>query len=383
MGFDLDSDKLHAWYGGNYYEPPPPPPPATTEGGDAPPVPASWARTHWGPKDWPGKRPGDALVMGRFLPVHRGHAWLFARAAAAVSGKVQLVVAGTKGDFIDVAVRAGVVQSLIPAPSCGRVVTALEVGRMGEPDGDGFWAPWLEWLSAQSHLKNVTTLVAADPKAERFAQLAKLEFVLVDRTTVSASGTSIRRAPWKYWNDIAPALRGPFTSCVSLVGPEGAGKTTLARKLREHFKTSLANEYTVDFLRAEGRDAPTKQELAGPIWNGQAEAWAQAKARATRFFIADSDHLTLALWSRRLSGTLIKKEPQRPGLTLLLDDATPWLGPKDRDEPAHRQQMVIEFRRLLTGRGWPFHVLDGPREGRFDQAVARIEDWIRTNPMSH
>ena len=188
MGFDLDGDKLHAWYGGNYnYEPPPPPPPATTEGGDAPPVPASWAQTHWGPKDWPGKRPGDALVMGRFLPVHRGHAWL-----------------------------------------------------------------------------------AAEPKAERFAQLAKLEFVLVDRTTVSASGTSIRRAPWKYWNDIAPALRGPFTSCVSLVGPEGAGKTTLARKLREHFKTSLANEYTVDFLRAEGRDAPTKEELAGPIWNGQA-----------------------------------------------------------------------------------------------------------------
>lgn len=383
MGFDLDTDEFRAWYGGGYqYEPPPGPPPATTDGGVLHPEPMRWASTQWAAHS-PGQRPGDALVMGRFFPVHIGHVSLFARAAAAVAGKLQVVVAGTKGDFIDAGTRALVAAHLVPRSRRGLVVSALEIGRMGEPDGDSFWAPWLEWVASQSHLKNVTTLVAADPKAERFAQLAKLEFVLVDRTTVSASGTAIRRAPWKYWDDIAPGLRGHFTSSVSLVGPEGAGKSTLAKKLREHFKTSLANEYTVDFLRAEGRDAPTVSELDGLIWNGQTEAWAAAKARATRFFIADTDHLTLALWSRRLSGTPIKKEPQRPGLTLLLDDATPWLGPKDRDEPAQRQQMVTEFRRLLTGRGWPFHVLDGPREGRFDQAVARIDDWIRTNPMSH
>lgn len=384
MGFDLDSDELRAWYGGGYNaEPPPGPPPATTEGGELAPGPATWATPLWGPKDWPGKRPGDALVMGRFFPVHRGHAYLLARAAAAVAGRVHVVVAGTKGDFIDVSARASTAANLVPRNSLGSVLSALEVGRMGEPDGDSFWTPWLEWVAAQRPLKPVTTLVAADPKAERFAQLARLEFVLVDRTQVSTSGTAIRREPWTYWNDIAPALRGPFTSCVALVGPEGAGKSTLAKKLRQHFKTSLANEYTVDFLRAEGRNQPTGPELSDAIWNGQTEAWAAAKARATRFFIADTDHLTLALWSRRLTGAVIKKEPQRPGLTLLLDDATPWLGPKDRDQPAQRQQLVTEFRRLLTGRGWDFHVIDGPREGRFDQAVARIEAWIRTNPMSH
>ena len=379
----MSFDDTRAWYGGGYYEEPPPPPPgATAHGGVVLPDTKTWLSTV--PK--PGatqRRAGNALVLGRFLPAHRGHAYLLARAAEAVEGRVYVVVSGSRGDFLDAGLRRDAVQALLPTPKVSEVVVARDVGRSGTPDGDAFWQPWLDWLAQRPRARECTTLVAADPQAERFAQLMKLDFVLVDRTTVGVSGTAIRRAPWKYWDDIAPALRAHFTSCVSLVGPEGAGKSYLARQLAAHYGTSAANEYTVDWLRGTGESTPAFSQLEGEIWNGVREAWRIARHRAFRFFIADTDHLTIALWARRLHDRVIKSEPVRPGLTLLMDDATPWSGPKERDEPEARAQMVVEFRRLLSARGWPFHVLSGPREGRFEQAVKHIDAWVRSNPMGH
>lgn len=376
------SDDERAWYGGGYSEPPPPPPPAPTmEGGLPPPTPAAWAATFTQVperKRWEG----DALVLGRFLPVHAGHVRLLAHAMQSCTGMLHVGVSTWRDDFIDFSARREALQSCLGGKRYGGTHAANQLGSRGEPDGDAFWAPWVEWVKSQKALGKCRVLVSGQPEAKRFAELADLKFELVDRAEVPVSATAVRRAPWKHWNDIAPNLRAPyFTSSVALVGPEGAGKSTLASALGRYFKTSVAFEYLPDWLRGTGNTMPTREQLAGEVWAGQRDSWNQARANAFRFFIADTDQLTIALWARRLYGEPIRFEPQRPGFTLLLDDASPWQGPKDRDEPSARQQMVIEFRRLLTGRGWPFAVLSGPREGRFAQAVEHLEKWIRSNPL--
>lgn len=380
MSWAADDD-ARAWYGGGYYEPPPLPPEATTEGGAPPPPTVDWARPHFEFGARAVKHQGDALVLGRFLPFHAGHARLLGRALQVVSGRVHVVIADWPDDFIDAASRAYAVADLLPRARSGKVLVAKQVGRRGEPDGDSFWAPWVEWLKAKKELSGCQVLVSGEPTAQRFAELAGLAFELVDRQELAVSGTAVRRAPWKHWDDIAPALRPHFTSSVALVGPEGAGKSTLASALGRHFQTSVAHEYLADWLRGTGNTMPTRAQMEGDVWNGQRFSWNLARGNARRFFIADTDQLTLALWARRLFGSPIRAEPWRPGFTLLCDDASPWMGPRDRDEPEARKQMVIEFRRLLTGRGWPFAVLEGPREGRFAQAVEHVEKWVRSNPL--
>ncbi|MBL8916057.1 MAG: AAA family ATPase [Archangium sp.] len=378
-----DDSRVLSWYGGAYYDPPPPPPPEpTTEGGNPPPTPDDWAKARSGNAvARPTRHAGDALVMGRFLPVHSGHARLLGEAMQAVNGKVLVAVAGWRDDFIDARERGQAAQFALQRERLGPLLVAREVGKRGEPDGDSFWAPWVEWLKAQKGAENVKVLVSGDPAAKRFAELAELKFELVDRSLEPMSGTAVRRAPWKYWDDIAPALRTHFTSTVALVGPEGAGKSTLASSLGRHFKTSVAHEYMPDWLRGTGNTMPTREQMGEEVWSGQGGSWRQARPNARRFFIADTDQLTIALWSRRLFGEPIRKEPMRPGFTLLCDDASPWMGPKDRDQPEARKQMVVEFRRLLTGRGWPFAFIEGRREQRFEQAVEHIEKWIRSNPL--
>lgn len=378
-----DDSRVLAWYGGGYYEPPPPPPPeATSEGGEVPPTTDTWAKAHAaGARARENQHQGDALVLGRFLPVHCGHARLVGHAMQAVNGKVLIGVSSWRDDFIDGRERGQQLQWALPRERIGPLLVAREVGKRGEPDGDAFWAPWVEWLKSTKGAENVKVLVAGEPAAKRFAELAELKFELVDRNELPMSSTAVRRAPWKYWDDIAPGLRHHFTSSVALVGPEGAGKSTLASALGRHFKTSVAHEYLANWVRGTGNALPSADQMSSEVWDGQRTAWNQARGNARRFFIADTDQLTIALWARRLFGEPIRKEPMRPGFTLLCDDASPWTGPKDRDQPEARKQMVVEFRRLLTGRGWPFAVLEGPREGRFAQAVEHIEKWVRSNPM--
>lgn len=373
-----------AWYGGGYYEPPEPPPQPpepTVEGGHAAGLVREWAQQQRGAAVAGKKRAGDALVLGRFLPLHSGHVRLLTRATEAVSGVLHVVVAARKSDFLGERAREEAVRESVMATRLGTVTTARDVGQQGEPEDDAFWQPWLEWVRARPALAGCKVLVAGDVKAERFAQLLKMDFVLVDRAEFALSATQVREDPWGLWDHIAPSLRSMFTGSVALVGPEGAGKSTLATQLGKHYGTSVAQEYVRTFLDASGAWQPSAEELRDAVWNGTRTGWARARERATKFFIADTDQLSLALWSLRLYGTFLKAEPVRPDFTVLLDDH-PWSGPKDRDQPEARRQFVEEFRRLLTVRGTPHVFISGPREGRFRQAVEAIEAWVKTKPLA-
>jgi NadR type nicotinamide-nucleotide adenylyltransferase len=383
MGLDCE-----AWYGGSYGpgpwdDPGPVAPPPRAEGRAGAPV-FDWARPQWDAIFGKGPRvPGDALVLGRFLPAHRGHAVLIARAAAHVQGTVHVGIACTTADFIAPRDRREAVQKLFPFGN-GRALEVSDVGRGPAGEGDAFWDPWLAWFRADPKLAACRTLVAGDPNARRFAELLGLSFLLVDRSELPLSASMIRADPWKHWNDIAPDLRSYFTRTVALVGPEGAGKSTLAKALGAHYRTSLATEYLPRWCQAMGVEVSSAQQLTVAVHGGQLRSIQLARRIAWGFCFADTEEVSLSLWSERLHGVRgwWEAEAEAPALTLLLEDAAPWLGRKDRDEPPQRLAFFDALRREWSARGWPFVVVGGPREARLGQAIAAIDAWVKERPAA-
>jgi NadR type nicotinamide-nucleotide adenylyltransferase len=379
MGFDVD-----AWYGASW-EPPEARQLQSETDFSSQETLESWrhqARTLLPP---PGpRRAGGALVLGRFYPPHLGHAFLLGTAERCVEGPVVAYVFGRKDDWLSVDVRRELVQGLLSRPG-SRVKLARDVAIPGTPEQPDFWKAWASWLRGRGLLPEIRTLLASDPRAEELARQLQLDFVLVDpeRRAVPISATMIRKDPWTHWRFIHPGARPAFTRSVVLLGPEGAGKTTLSKTLAKHYATTRAPESIEVWLAKNPGRTPERgdfEELA----RGERELLETARRGARKFFVADTDLLSLRLWKKRLHGvddaSLVT--PQHVGdLYLVLDDA-PWNGPAARNKPLERSDFVRACLDAVRAQGREPVILTGARESRAQAAMEAIAAWERTKPAA-
>lgn len=330
------------------------------------------------------KREGGALVLGRFNPPHLGHAFLLQSAEQAVKGPLLVFVVGHPQDRLSLLTRKLLVQQMVYHPR-NRVRTTSELPVTGSPHQPEFWKAWADWLRRQDLSPEIRTLVASDPQARALADELKMDFVLVDpeRRNVPISATMIRKAPWEHWSFIHPGARGCFAGSVVLMGPEGAGKTTLSQALARHYGTSRAAEFIAYWASKNPGKTPALDDFS-LLLREELEILRAARSSARRFFVADTDMLSLLLWKQRLHGgeDLSRALPWDMGdLYFVLDDA-PWLGPASRNEPAARAAFVRASMEAVRAHGRTPVLLTGPRESRAAAAIAAIDSWIRTNPSA-
>jgi NadR type nicotinamide-nucleotide adenylyltransferase len=379
MGLEVD-----AWYGSSW-SPPVAEPPRPETDFTAEETAESWrvqVRSLVTPQQ--SRREGGALVLGRFYPPHLGHAFLLQTAEWSVKGPVTAYVFGRTEDRLSAADRSALVQALVTNAG-SRAMSASDVSMPVSPEHPDFWKAWAAWLRKHALLTQVRALFASDPRAEEVARLLQLDFVLVDpeRRAVPISATMIRKDPWTHWRYIHPGARPAFARSVVLLGPEGVGKTMLSKTLAKHYATTRAPESIEEWVRKNQGQTPGPRDFA-ELARGQRELLETARRGARKFFVADTDLLSLRLWKKRLHGvddaSLVG--PRDVGdLYLVLDDA-PWTGPAARDEPAARSRFVQECLGAVRALGRTPVLLSGPRESRALGAMEAIAAWEQTRPAA-
>src|SRR5476649_1538413 len=189
------------------------------------------------------------LVIGKFLPYHRGHEHLIRVARAAVD-ELTILVCSIESEPIPGGVRHEWVRGA--NPTCRVIHVSEEVPQRPEDHPD-FWAIWTDLVAR--HAGRVDVVFTSEHYgAELAARLgARHECVDLDRRQVPVSGSAIRADPMANWDYLPEHVRPYFVRRVAVVGPESSGKTTLAQHLAEQFDTVWVREFGREYC--EGRDA--------------------------------------------------------------------------------------------------------------------------------
>ncbi len=180
------------------------------------------------------------MLLGKFLPPHLGHVYLVEFARNFVD-RLTVVVCSLQREPIPGIRRYEWMRELFPFDNVVHLTDELPQEPAEHPD---FWALWRAAL--QRVLPSRPDYIfASEAYGKPLAEVLGGRFVPVDpgRAVVPCSGTAVRTDPMTQWDYLPRCVRPWFVRRVVVFGPESTGKTTLARRLAEHFHTVCVPEY--------------------------------------------------------------------------------------------------------------------------------------------
>jgi HTH-type transcriptional regulator, transcriptional repressor of NAD biosynthesis genes len=265
------------------------------------------------------------LVLGKFLPPHKGHVYL-CEVARRMVDRLTIVVGTLAREPIAGEVRHAWMREMFPHD---RVVHLTDENPQDPSEHPEFWAIWRASLERVVRDK-VDVVFASDAYGSKLAEVLGARFVSVDpaRETFPISGTAVRTDPIGQWEYLPRCVRPHFAKRISIVGPESTGKTTLARALAKTLKTAMVPEWARHVLEAR------QGSLEGLDWMGLVRgqiASEESLARdCNRVLVCDTDPLITTVWADHLLGACpieLKAiaDARRYDLTLLTAPDVPWV----------------------------------------------------------
>lgn len=315
------------------------------------------------------------LVIGKFLPPHKGHHYLIDTALAA-SQHVDVLVCDRNGQPYPAELRAAWLRERHPRAHV-RVIPDI-----GDDDNSERWAQYTKAILGYTPDAVFTSEDYGDP----YAHFLGCRHVLVDkaRSRVPISGTIVRRDPLAAWDFLEPCVRAHFAKRIVLVGAESTGKTTLARDLAKALGTTWVPEY--GRLYAEGKqhsgDAWRTEEFV-TIAKEQNRVEDHLARTANRILVCDTNAFATSVWHERYMGTRSQEvealtRDRRYDLWLVSGDEIPFEQDGTRDGEHIRHWMHNRFIKRLNDIGAEYVVLNGTREERLRRAldlIAHATGW--------
>ncbi len=170
-----------------------------------------------------------------------------------------------------------------------------------------------------------------------------------------------------------------------LYGPESTGKTTLAAQLATHYKTLWVPEYMREYLETKWeteKQSIVREDLI-PIAQGQISLENIIAEKVQSLLICDTNLLELKVYSEYYYNgycpEFIKNEATKNdySIYLLTYIDIPWEEDILRDRPNDRKEMFRIFEAELRKQNFPYKILKGNKEERFNKAVKIIDNLLK------
>lgn len=315
----------------------------------------------------------SGLVLGKFLPPHKGHQYLVDFAQENVD-KLYIVVDNISNDVIPVKQRMKWMKSMFPKAEV--LTLRKELPQHPEEAPTDFWQRWEAGLK-EILPEKIDKVFASEDYGEKLASMlgAKFNIVDKDRANVPICATKIREMPIKFWDYIVDVAKPYFCKRVCIFGPESTGKSTLTEKLAEFFKTTYVPEYAKSVIeRCKG---DIKYENMEEIIIGHHQEIEDKVQIANKVLFVDTDAITSKIWSNELFGKYPKIADEiipkdKFDTYLLLNVDVPWVNDIHRYRPDNRQDFFNVCKKELEHYKRTFEIISGDWDKRFQTAKSSV-----------
>jgi HTH-type transcriptional regulator, transcriptional repressor of NAD biosynthesis genes len=317
------------------------------------------------------------LVLGKFMPLHRGHIALVEFALQHCNELIVLLCASEK-EPIPGSVRKHWLRETFESEKRVRIVhveydenelpntsvSSLEVSKK--------WADYI-WKK----FPGISMFFSSEPYGEYVADHLRISHFCFDqeRKTVPVSASAILSDPFTNWEYISLAARPYFGKKICISGSESTGKSTLAINLAKHYNTPVVEEMAREVI--EKTNDVVFEDLM-KIATLHAETINKKMKLVNKILICDTDVNITKSYSKYL----FKKPLVTPqwiddanqyGLHLYLETDCPFVQDGTRLSKIERDNLDAFHKTQLREAGIDFVSITGNWEERFEKAVAVID----------
>jgi len=313
------------------------------------------------------------LVIGKFLPIHQGHIALI---NFAISHCDELIVSMsyTDEDPIPAELRFSWIKEIFkdrPKIKPAMIKDDFDDEQLDLPTRTVKWSEVI-----RRTYPPIDILFSSELYGEPFAKNLGIMHQPFDleRKGYPVSATLIRKNAFNFWDFIPPVVRPYFVKKICIYGPESTGKSTLAIKLADRYKTEYVPEVAREFI--------TSNEFTVDDIIAIAEAHykrIQEKLKtANKILICDTDVITTQIYCRHYLNivpdilyeieTIVKYDKY-----FLMDVDVAWIADGLRDLRHRRDHMMKVFRDELIQRGIQFITVRGDYAQREDMISNEID----------
>jgi HTH-type transcriptional regulator, transcriptional repressor of NAD biosynthesis genes len=321
-------------------------------------------------------------VIGKFYPPHYGHHYLI-DTAISMCEELFVLICWKPEQTIPVQLRSTAIAEIHPT------VKIIEVeDKLSDDDTLGWANNTIKILGRRPDV-----VFTSEDYGVPYAQAMGSKHIMVDRNRIKmpCSGTMIRANPLEFLDWVSPAIRSFYVLRICIVGAESTGKTTLAQKLAEHYKTTWVQEYGREYCEEKWKNGTITEEWHTSefllIANEQCRREDIAARNSSKVLICDTDALATSIWHERYlktSSAEIQKiaHERQYSLYLLTGDEIPFVQDGLRDGEHIRHWMHNRFIEVLneTDRSWV--LVHGSIQNRISDAIHSIDRLLENTHKS-
>lgn len=344
----------------------------------------------------------NGLILGKFCPLHLGHMHLI-KSALEQCDNLTVLICSLASESIPGEIRYQWVKDTFPTVNVVHVTKNVPL-RLSDLNpsfntggDDFFWTTWSNII--MEACKEVDVIFTSETYGNELVSVlnninhSKINHELVDiaRTTYPIAGHEVRRDPQGNWEYIPENVRPYFAKKIAIVGPESVGKSTMAKRLAEHYQTKWAPEYGREYTEKMDMRLDTNEFKFQDITHIAANHLYHEELllkQSNYLFFADTETITTEIWSEIYFGKcpqwlreLNKHHPYTYDMYFLLDIDVPWVndGTRHMGDPEQRKWHFERLRDELIRRELPFAIVSGSNYNeRFEKIVHGIDYFIFT-----
>lgn len=169
---------------------------------------------------------------------------------------------------------------------------------------------------------------------------------------------------------------------IAITGPESTGKSMVSQYLADYYQTVWVPEFARAYLMSLNR--PYNYDDILIIAKGQVDSERALIPLANRLLFADTELLVTKIWCDVKYGKChqwIEEQLLRQDyhLYLLMDIDMPWEYDPLREYPDGREFLMERYIAELKRLKFPFRIINGLGQERFDNAVKAVEEVLQTH----